>query len=89
MAQPVTREWMQRTFEATKNWGRWGAEDELTLAGQLPIYSYRGRTALKGLAMCAVSPFMALPDPAHAAYNRLAARSKELAARTDPVGCRD
>jgi hypothetical protein len=64
-------------------------EDELTLAGQLPIYSYRGRTALKGLAMCAVSPFMALPDPAHAAYNRLAARSKELAARTDPVGCRD
>ena len=28
MDQPVTREWMQRTFEATKNWGRWGAEDE-------------------------------------------------------------
>jgi kynurenine formamidase len=28
MDQPVTREWMQRTFEATKNWGRWGADDE-------------------------------------------------------------
>ena len=28
MSEPVTREWLERTFEAVKNWGRWGPDDE-------------------------------------------------------------
>ena len=28
MAQGVTREWLERVFEDTKNWGRWGPDDE-------------------------------------------------------------
>ena len=28
MTPRVTRDWMERTFEQVKNWGRWGPEDE-------------------------------------------------------------
>jgi kynurenine formamidase len=28
VSEAVTREWLERTFEAVKNWGRWGPEDE-------------------------------------------------------------
>jgi kynurenine formamidase len=26
--EPVTREWLERVFETTRNWGRWGPDDE-------------------------------------------------------------
>jgi hypothetical protein len=29
MAEAVTREWLERTFEEVKNWGRFGPEDQL------------------------------------------------------------
>jgi kynurenine formamidase len=28
MSERVTAEWLERTFEAVKNWGRWGPDDE-------------------------------------------------------------
>ena len=28
MGEPVTRDWMERVFESTRNWGRWGSADE-------------------------------------------------------------
>jgi kynurenine formamidase len=42
MAESVTREWMERTFVATRNWGRWGAEDE---RGALNFITPRKRAA--------------------------------------------
>lgn len=41
-AEAPTREWMERTFEATKSWGRWGAEDE---RGALNFITPARRTA--------------------------------------------
>src|SRR5262245_34028886 len=28
MSEPVTPEWLDRVFHETKNWGRWGGDDE-------------------------------------------------------------
>ncbi|HTY19003.1 MAG TPA: cyclase family protein [Myxococcota bacterium] len=47
MSEPVTRAWMDRTFEATRNWGRWGAEDE---RGALNFITAEKRAAAAALA---------------------------------------
>jgi kynurenine formamidase len=63
MDQPVTREWMQRTFEATKNWGRWGAEDE---RGALHFVTSRKRAAAAALARDGVAVSCARDLPVEA-----------------------
>jgi kynurenine formamidase len=63
MDQPVTREWMQRTFEATKNWGRWGAEDE---RGALHFVTPRKRAAAAALARDGVAMSCARDLPVEA-----------------------
>jgi kynurenine formamidase len=65
-------EWMRATFEATKNWGRWGAEDE---AGALNYITPARRVAAAALVRdgtavsCArelpVEPSIENPRPAH------------------------
>ena len=71
-ASAPTPEWMQRTFEAAKNWGRWGAEDE---AGALNTITPARRAAAAALVRegfavsCArelpVEPSAENPNPAH------------------------
>lgn len=29
MSEEITAEWCAKTFESVKNWGRWGADDQL------------------------------------------------------------
>ncbi len=74
MSQPSapTQTWMEETFEATKNWGRWGAGDE---AGALNFITPALRAAAaasvrEGFAVsCArelpVEPSVENPRPAH------------------------
>src|SRR5512144_71487 len=68
----VTADWMERVFEATKNWGRWGADDE---AGALNFVTPAHRVAAAALVRdgvavsCArelpVEPSIENPRPAH------------------------
>jgi kynurenine formamidase len=46
MAEAPTTEWMRATFEATKRWGQWGAEDE---AGALHFITPARRAAAAAL----------------------------------------
>ena len=74
MTQPSVPDqaWMAKTFEATKNWGRWGAEDE---AGALNYITPKRRAAAATLVRdgfavsCArelpVEPSIENPHPAH------------------------
>ncbi|HEY8153986.1 MAG TPA: cyclase family protein [Myxococcota bacterium] len=74
MSQPSapTQTWMEKVFEETKNWGRWGAEDE---AGALNFITPKLRAAAAALVRdgvavsCArelpVEPSIENPRPAH------------------------
>jgi len=72
MAEAPTTQWMERVFETTKNWGRWGADDE---AGALHYITPARRAAAAALVRdgvavsCArelpVEPSIENPRPAH------------------------
>ena len=74
MSQPnvPTQVWMEKVFEATKNWGRWGAEDE---SGALNFITPKLRAAAAALVRdgvavsCArelpVEPSVENPRPVH------------------------
>ena len=72
MAEAPTTQWMERVFETTKNWGRWGADDE---AGALHYITPARRAAAAALVRdgvavsCArelpVEPSVENPRPAH------------------------
>jgi kynurenine formamidase len=74
MAEPSfpSQAWMEKVFEASKNWGRWGAEDE---AGALNYITPKQRAAAAALVRdgfsvsCArelpVEPSIENPRPAH------------------------
>ena len=48
MSDPnVDREWLEKTFERVKNWGRWGDEDE---AGALNFITPAKRAGAAALA---------------------------------------
>ena len=42
MSETVDRAWMERVFEETKNWGRWGRDDE---RGALNLITDKRRAA--------------------------------------------
>lgn len=46
MSERATREWMERTFESVKNWGRWGADDQ---RGALNLITPERRAAAAAL----------------------------------------
>jgi kynurenine formamidase len=72
MADTIDLDWMRKTYEATRNWGRWGADDE---AGALNYITPAKRAAAAALARegatvsCArelpVEPNVENPRPAH------------------------
>ena len=41
------------------------------------VYAYRGRTALKGLLLCAAAPILGMQDPMRQSYDRVARRALE------------
>jgi hypothetical protein len=55
----------------------YGTDVEGSRADRRFVHPYRGRTAMKGLAIYALSPLVTIPDPMQAAYDRIATRARE------------
>ena len=73
----ATAEWMQRVFEATKSWGRWGADDE---AGALNAITPAMRAAAAALVRDGVAVSCARELPVEPSVEKMAA-----VARFSPV----
>ena len=60
MAESLTREWCEQTFEQVKNWGRFGADDE---RGALNFISEKKRAAAAALIRDGAAVSCALDFP--------------------------
>jgi len=87
MAETVDRAWMERVFETTRNWGRWGQDDE---RGALNLITDDKRAAAaalvrEGVAVSCARDFAVEPalDNPHPALHMMTQGGDDCTAETD------